>query len=176
MSVLLRYFMIVVACVFLLVGMQLPNLTDQYTKRVDAQLREASGNLQPFLQIASQYTQGSIEALIALHRKNTEAVYRAEADAIERLYRRKQHLTAELQALQTHLPGRLWHIAMDADPEIREQTILQYTATVPLTEESLGAGAVTALAVLLLLEFGMGFGRFLHQTIKRWINHRWHGV
>jgi hypothetical protein len=176
MSVLLRYFMIIVACVFMLLGMQLPNLADQYSKRVDASLREATLSLQPFLIIANQYTQGDIEALIALHRKSAEAVFRAEADAIERIYRRKQHLDAQAKAMQTHLVGRLWHLLWRADADLREQTLLQYDTTVPLTQEALMAGGVVALLMLLLLEGAMALGRRLNSTLTRWFNHRWRGA
>ena len=176
MSVVLRYFMIVVACCALLLGVQLPNLADQYSKRVDASLREATLSLQPFLIIANQYTQGDIEALIALHRKSTEAVFRAEADAIERIYKRKLYLDAQAKAMQTHLVGRLWHLVWRADADLREQTLLQYSATVPLTQEALIAGGVVALLTLLLLEGAMALGRRLNSTLTRWINHRWRGA
>jgi hypothetical protein len=176
MSVVLRYFMVVIACVALLLGIQLPNLTDQYAKRVDASLREATLNLQPFLIIANQYAQGDIEALIALHRKSTEAVFRAEADAIERIYRRKLYLDAQAKAMHSHLVGRLWHLVWRADGDLREQTLLQYSATVPLTQEALIAGGVVALLTLLLLEGAMALGRRLNSTLTRWINHRWRGA
>ena len=176
MSVVLRYFLVVVACCALLLGVQLPNLADQYSKRVDASLREATLSLQPFLIIANQYTQGDIEALIALHRKSTETVFRAEADAIERIYRRKLYLDAQAKAMQTHLVGRLWHLVWRADPDLREQTLLQYSATVPLTQEAVIAGGVVALLTLLLLEGAMALGRRLNSTVTRWINHRWRGA
>jgi hypothetical protein len=176
MSVLLRYVMIVVACVFLLAGMQLPNLADQYAKRVDATLREVTLNLQPFLIIANQHTGGDIEALIALHRQSSVAVFKAEADAIERIYRRKLRIESEHKALQTHLVGRLFHIVFRADTDLREQTLLQYSATVPLTQESLIAGGVVALFMLLLLEAAMALGRTLNSRITRWVNHRWRGA
>ena len=173
MSILLRYFMIAVACVALLVGVQLPNLADQYTKRVDASLREATVSLQPFLIIANQFTQGDIEGLIALHRKSTEAVFRAEADAIERIYQRKLYLDVQAKAMQTHLVGRLWQLMWRADADLREQTLLQYSATVPLTQEALIAGGVVALLTLLLLEGAMALARSLNSGLTRWVNYRW---
>lgn len=176
MSVLLRYLMIVVACLSLLAGMQLPNLADQYAKRIDATLREVTLNLQPFLIIANQHTGGDIEALIALHRQSSVAVFKAEADAIERLYRRKQRFEAEHKAMQSHLPGKLFHILLRADAELREQTLLQYSATVPLTQEAVIAGGVVALFVLLLLEAAMALGRHLNSRVTRWVNHRWRGA
>jgi len=176
MSVLLRYFMIVIACAFLLAGMQLPNVADQYAKRLDATLREVTVNLQPYLIIANEHTGGDIEALIALHRQSDVAAFRAEADAIERIYRRKQRFEAEHKAMQTHLPGRLFHILFRADKDLREQTVLQYSATVPLTQEALVSGGVVALFMLLLLEGAMALGRRLNSSVTRWINHRWRGA
>lgn len=176
MSVLLRYFMIVIACTFLLLGMQLPNFADQYVKRVDATLREVTINFQPFLIIANQHTGGDIEALIALHRQSNVAVFKSEADAIERIYRRKLHFEAEHKAMQTHLPGQLFHLLFRADDALMEQTLLQYSATVPLTQRALLAGGTVALFMLLLLEGGMALGRRLNTSVTRWINHRWRGA
>ena len=156
--------------------MQLPNLTDQYAKRLDATLREVTINLQPFLIIANEHTGGDIEALIALHRQSDVATFKAEADAIERIYRRKQRFEAERKAMQTHLPGRLFHILFRADKDLREQTLLQYSATVPLTQEALMSGGVVALFMLLLLEGAMALGRRLNSGLTRWINHRWRGA
>jgi len=176
MAILLRYLMIIVACIALLLGIQLPNLADQYAKRVDAHLREVTINLQPFLIIAQQYTNGSIEGLIAMHRKSDVAPFRAEGDAIERLYQRKQRFEAEQLALQGSLPKRLFHIAFRGDPELREQTLLQYSAVVPLNQEALISGAVIALALLLLLELAMALGRYMTRSVTRWFNHRWRGA
>jgi len=176
MPVLQRYLMVIVACIALLLGIQLPNLADQYAKRVDAHLREVTINLQPFLIIANQYSNGSIEGLIALHRKSDVQPFRAEGDAIERLYQRKQRFEAEHKALQGSLPGRLLHMLWRGDADLREQTLLQYSAVVPLNPEAMISGAVIALAVLLLIELAMALGRRLDRIVKRWINHRWRGA
>lgn len=173
MSFLLRYLLIAVACVFLLLGMQLPSLTDQYAKRVDASLREVTLNFQPFLIIANQHTGGNVETLIQLHRDSKVAPFQAEGEAIERLYQRKLRLGGEHKALQTHLPARLWHLLVRADSDLREQTLIQYTATAPLTQEALVSGGVVALAMLLLLEAAMALGRRLQAQLTRQINHRW---
>jgi hypothetical protein len=176
MSVLLRYVMIVIACICLLAGMQLPHLADQYAKRVDATLREVTINFQPFLIIANQHTGGNVEALIAMHRQSNVAAFKAEGDAIERMYQRKLRFEGEAKALQTHLPGRLWHVAFRADPDLREQTLIQYNATVPLTQDALISGGVVALVMLLLLEAAMAAGRRLQAMATRYINHRWRGA
>ena len=173
MSILQRYLMVLVACIALLLGIQLPNVADQYAKRVDAHLREVTINLQPFQIIANQYANGSIEELIALHRKSDVPPFRAEGSAIERLYQRKQHFEAERKALQGSLPARLLHILWRPDVELREQTLLQYSAVVPLNQEALIAGGVIALVVLLLIELAMALGRWLERIVTRWIKQRW---
>lgn len=176
MSFLLRYLLIAVACTFMLLGMQLPSLTDQYGKRVDASLREVTLNFQPFLIIANQHTAGNVEALIKLHRDSNVAPFKAEGEAIERMYQRKLKLEGEHKALQTHLPGRLWHMFFRADADLREQTLVQYSATAPLTQEALVSGAVVAVVMLLLLEGAMALGRYLQALATRQINHRWRGA
>lgn len=176
MSFVLRYVMVAIACMFFVLGMQLPNLTDQYAKRVDAHLREVTVNFQPFQEIANAHTQGNIEALIALHRKSDVAPFRAEGDAIERLYKRKLRFAGEHKALQTHLPGRLFHVLWRADAELREQTLLQYSATAPLNQEALIAGAVIALLAMLFIEGVLALTRGAERAATRWINHRWRGA
>lgn len=172
MSFLLRYLLIAIACIFMLLGMQLPSLSDQYAKRVDASLREVTLNFQPFLIIANQHTGGNVETLIKLHRDSNVAPFKAEGDAIEKIYQRKLKLEGENKALQTHLPGRLWHILFKADADLREQTLVQYSATAPLTQEALMSGAVVALAMMLLLEAAMALGRRLQSIGTRYVNHR----
>ena len=176
MSVLLRYFMIVVACAALLAGMQLPGFADQYTKRIDAHLREVTVNFLPYQEIANANTQGSIEALIELHRKSEVKVFQAEAGPIERMYKRKRRFEAEAQAMKTGLPERLIHIAFQADREILGETVDQFSATVPLNQDALVMGAGAALTLLLLIELVLQLLRRLGQSVARWLNHRWHGA
>lgn len=176
MSVLLRYFMVVVACVALLAGLQVPSLADQYGKRVDAHLREVSLNFQPYQEIANQQVNGSVELLIANHRKSEVKLFQAEAVAIERMYQRKLRFEAEVRALQTGLARRLAHILFRGDRELLGETLAQYSATVPLNQEALVVGAITALVFLLLVEILLALGRRGDRVIMRWINHRWRGA
>jgi hypothetical protein len=172
-SFLVRYILIAVACVFMLLGMQLPNLADQYAKRVDASLREVTLNFEPFQRIANQHTGGNIEALIKLHRDSAIAPFQAEGEAIDRMNKRRLRLQAQHKAMQGPLHERLWHLAMFADPNLREQTFLQYTPSAPLTQEALAAGAITALAALLLLEFAMALGRWTADLVVSQLKQLW---
>ena len=171
-----RYLMIAIACAALLVGIQLPNLADQYTKRVDAHLREVTANLLPFQQIANQYANGSLQSLIAMHRRADQAVFRAEADAIEKLLQRKQRFETEALAIQKILPLRIGHVLLQGDRELLDQTLAQYSANVPLDQDAILFGAAFAFAVLLLIDALLALYRQLARQIKRQFNHRWHGA
>jgi len=176
MSIVMRYFMIVLACLALLVGIQLPNLADQYAKRVDAHWREVTLNFQPYQEIANANMQGSVDLLIQFHRKNAEKVFQAEANAIERMYQRKLRFEKENAAMQRNLVLRIGHIFFLADPETVNETLDQYSATVPLNQSALITGAVVALMILLLFELLLALVLGLFSMIQRWINHRWHGA
>ena len=76
-DILYRYLLIIVACVAMLIGLQIPNFVDQYEKRVDAHLREVSVNLQSFQDIANKYFGGDMHKLIELHRNSLEKPFQA---------------------------------------------------------------------------------------------------
>jgi hypothetical protein len=176
MAVVLRYFMIVLACAALLAGIQLPNLVDQYAKRVDAHWREVTVNFQPYQEIANANMQGSVDLLIQFHRKNAERVFQAEANAIERMYQRKLRYEKENAAMQRNLALRIGHIFFLADRETLNETLDQYSANVPLNQGALITGAVVALVILLVFELLLALVLRISTLIRRWLNHRWHGA
>lgn len=167
LSILHRYLIVIAACVSLLLGLQLPNLADQYQKRVDAHLREVQTNFLPFQDIANKYFNGSIEKLIELHRQSDVKAFQEEGAAIEKMFQRKQRFEAEFAALQTSLLNRLMHIALHADQEMLDETLAQYTYAVPLNQEALTVGAITAIVVLLLVELLLALARHLTALIVR---------
>jgi hypothetical protein len=151
-NILHRYLLILIACVALLIGLQAPNLIDQYQKRIDAHLREVTINLRPFQEIADRYFGGDMAKLVEMHRQSSEKPFQEEGAAIEKMQQRKARFEAELAALDVALPYRIAHALLDGDREIMDETLAQYTYTVPLTRDALVVGGVFALAVLLLLE------------------------
>ncbi len=162
-----RYLMIVVACIALLVGLQLPNLADQYEKRVDAHLREVTINFQPYQKIADKYFSGSIEKLIEFHRQSGQKPFQEEGAAVEKMYQRKLRFEAEMSALKTSLPYRIVHILFNGDQEIRSETLAQYSYTVPLNQDALVVGAVIAAATLLALELLLAVARLATRLVFR---------
>lgn len=171
MNILYRYLLIIIACIALLTGIQVPNLVDQYEKRVDAHLREVKINLQPFQDVADKYFGGSLDKLIDLHRKSEVKAFQDEGAAIEEMIKRKLRFEADLAELQVSLPMKIVHIAFGGDKELLDETMAQYTYAVPLNQDAILTGAAFAAAILLMAELlfalihylaGMAVKRFRH--------------
>lgn len=160
-----RYLMIVVACLALLMGLQLPNLADQYQKRVDAHLREVTVNFQPFQNIADQYFNGSIEKLIEFHRQSGQKPFQEEGAAVEQMYQRKLRFSAELAAMKSSMTNRIMHILFNSDQEMMTETLAQYSYTVPLNQDAMVVGAAIATAVLLMLELLLAAARLITRSL-----------
>lgn len=159
-AILYRYLMILVACVAMLIGLQVPNFVDQYQKRVDAHLREVRVNLQPFLDVATKYFGGDINKLIELHRNSAEKPFQEEGAAIAKMVQRKLRFEADLAALNTNLFLRTLHVVLHADREILDEALAQYSYAVPLDRDALIFGAAFALFLLLSVELFFAFARF----------------
>lgn len=155
-----RYMMIVVACIALLLGLQVPNFVDQYQKRVDAHLREVTVNLQPFQAIADKYFAGDMDKLIALHRSSGEKPFQEEGSALEQMVQRKLRFEAEIAALNVNLALRVWHVLAQPDQELFDETLAQYSYAVPLGQDVLTYAAGFVLAILLLVESLLALVRF----------------
>jgi hypothetical protein len=166
-SIVHRYFIVIVACIALLIGIQIPNLADQYQKRIDAHLREVTIDFQPFQEIANKYFNGNIEKLIELHRKSDVKAFQDEAVAIEKMFQRKQRFEAELAALQTTLANKLLHIAFNRDREMMDETMAQYTYAVPLNEDALIVGAISAILILSMVELLLVLASFATNLLTR---------
>lgn len=161
MAFLYRYLMIIVACISLLVGLQVPSFVDQYQKRVDAHLREVTVNLQPFQDIAARYFGGDLDKLIALHRNSDARPFKDEGVAIEQMVQRKLRFEADLAALQTSLTMRALHVLLRGDREITDEVLGQYSYTVPLNQDALLFGAGAAIVILLMVELLLALLRIL---------------
>jgi hypothetical protein len=156
-----RYLMIIVACVALLIGLQIPNFVDQYEKRVDAHLREVTVNLQSFQDIANKYFGGDMHMLIELHRNSVEKPFQEEGAAIEKMVQRKLRFEADLTALKTSLPQKALHVLLHGDQELLDEVLGQYSYAVPLNQDALIFGAVVALIILLSIELLLAFVRVI---------------
>jgi hypothetical protein len=162
-----RYMMIFVACVALLLGLQVPNFVDQYQKRVDAHLREVTVNLQPFQAIADKYFAGNMDKLIALHRGSTEKPFQEEGSALEQMVQRKLRFEADLAALNTSLPIKAFRVMFRGDREMIDETLGQFSYNVPMNRDALLFGAGFAFTLLLSLEGLLALARrFTRKTLS----------
>lgn len=165
-----RYCCIVIACVLLLTGLQVPAFVDQYEKRLDAHLIEVTANLRGFQEIADEYYEGSIDALIKKHESSTDLTFQLEAKPIADMYNRYRKFLREKEQLDTNLVYQIVHIVHGADNELLEETINSYTYTITLNKESVISGAVLLIVGLLiadLLSFSVSAGIRRHRRGRR---------
>lgn len=165
MEILHRYLLIVLACMALLGGIQVPNLVDQYEKRVDAHLREAILAFKPYQALADKYFGGNIGKLLELHRANQAQPIREEGDVIENLIKRKQHLEQAYADMQASLPVKIYRIILRGDRDLMQETLEQYTYAVPLNQDALVAGAASAAILLALTELILALARRVSEAV-----------
>jgi Protein of unknown function (DUF2937) len=165
-EILHRYLMILLACISLLVGLQIPNFVDQYEKRIDAHLREVTFNLQPFQEIANKYFGGDMNKLIQLHRDSGQKPFQDEGVALEKMVQRKLRFTADLAALQASLPVKALTVLLHGDREMIDETLGQYSYAVPMSQDALLFGAGFSLITLLLVELLLALTRFIDSRLS----------
>lgn len=156
----------------ILFGVQAPNFVMQYEHRVVAHLNEATRNFDGFQKVADAYFGGKVEALIRHHEQSRDRVFQAEAEPIRQLWQRLQHLRAEKAALGSDFVTALAHVALAADPEIRQETVRGYEATVPLTVNAIVCGLLAAFLCGALIDgawalLALGFWRLRHRLVIR---------
>jgi len=166
MSILYRYLIVIVACVSLLLGLQIPNFVDQYQKRVDAHLREVTNNLQPFQDIANTYLGGNIAKLIEMNIRSDAKPLQEEGRAIEKMVKRKLRFEADMAALQTSLPMKALHIFLHGDQEIFDEAMAQYSYAVPVNQDALMFGAAVAIATLMVAELLFALVRLINTKVR----------
>jgi len=172
MSILYRYLIVIIACIALLLGLQIPNFVDQYQKRVDAHLREVTVNLQPFQDIANTYLGGNIAKLIEMNIKSDAKPLQEEGRAIEKMVKRKLRFEADMAALQTSLPMQALHIFLHGDQEILDEAMAQYSYAVPVNQDALMFGAAVAIATLVIAELLFALIRLIKAKVDMKIRRR----
>ncbi len=130
----------------LLLGMQIPGFVMQYQQTLAAHYREAQQQLQQYQAVADRYYAGSLTQLLTVHRRNSVAAIRAEAEILERLLKRNAYLKWQLSAISNkHLYQQLLHLVKRPDWIIAEEVLHSYYPSVPLNAEALAAGLTLAL-------------------------------
>ena len=139
----------------LLAGIQVPGLINDYSQRVEAHLFESRQALDGFKQTAERFFTGDLQALLRHYRSSDDPVFNSDANSIESLMIRNELLENEWQALQGSWASRTWHVLVQPDPQMREETLKGYSYQILLVPEAigwgLGAGFVLAFVVESLL-------------------------
>ncbi len=156
MSFLYRYLLIFIACVALLLGIQIPTFVDQFEKRLDAHFQEVQTNLKGYQEIADRDFNGSMEALIRRHKESTDMVFRDEAAPIETMYLRYLHFNDQRSAMQTSLPGQVLYLVEHGDRDLIRETYANYSFAIALDSTAIYSGFALAGILLLLVEFVTG--------------------
>lgn len=136
----------------LLVGVQIPGLINDYTQRVEAHLLESREGLKGFSQTAQRFFNGDLEALVRHYRASDDPVFNSDANSIESLQIRNSLLEREWSILQGAWSSRTWHVLVNADPALREETLKGYSYQILLAPEALYWGLSCAMLLALLIE------------------------
>lgn len=162
-----HYVSMIVFTLGFVVGIQVPNFVDQYTKRVDAHFQEASSHLQGYQKIADLNHGGSLDRLIQKHANSNDPTFREETAVIQNLLGKQRHYQQEQRALSQGWPKRIQHMILSGDREILRQTYRQYAPGVPLAMEAVVAGFAVALLFSLCLELFAGLLLMLFGSRRR---------
>ena len=152
MKFIVDYSRLILFSVGLLIGVQLPAVVDQYSKRVDAHLSEAKQSLAGFQHTADSYFSGSIELLILHYAKSDDKVFRNDASNIQFIYQRVKTLSEELKLLQRSSLLRTYHVVFAADKRLMQETMAQYSYTILINSEALIWGISLAFTLALIVE------------------------
>ena len=152
MNVFHYYASLVIFTAAFLVGIQMPNFVDQYDKRVDAHLTEASEHLAGYQSTADIYHGGSIEVLIQKHRHSSDPTFRSEAVVIENLAGNHTRFVAETEALKNSFLSAAVHVIFFGDSQIKREVLDDYSAGLSFNTSAITAGLVAAFLMSMLLE------------------------
>jgi hypothetical protein len=126
-----------------LVGGMVPGFVAQYKQRLGGALDQVLKDLKPFQEIAKQYHNGSLEALIRHHLNSSDATFRDEGAGIAKMVETAQRLNEAMQSMQGNLLSQVKYLARRADPDMLHATWTAFTPSFSFTLEGLmvaGAG------------------------------------
>lgn len=151
-AIVLDYLRLLLFSVGLLLGLQVPALVDQYQKRVDARLTEASQNLSGFQSTADRYFEGRVQNLIKHYQSSSDQVFRQDAENILAIFNNVQRYQLEMDGLANGGVSAALHVMFRADPELMEETLEQFTYTVVLSPPALAWGLILAFLFAVVAE------------------------
>ena len=152
MKIINDYVRLILFCVGLLLGIQVPAVTDQYSKRVDAKLLESSQILAGFQLTADRYFSGSIEQLIHHYKQSNDVVFQQDAQNVQYIFERVKRLETELEALQGNSLSKVFHVMFRHDSAIMQETLSSYSYVIILDPSAFLWGFACALTLSMLIE------------------------
>ena len=136
----------------LLAGLQVPGLVKDYSQRVEAHLLESRQALDGFRQTAQRFFNGDLQALVRHYRGSDDPVFNSDANSIDSLLIRNQALEHEWQALQGSWVSRTWHVLVQPEPALREETLKGYSYQILLVPEAIGWGIGSGFVLAFVVE------------------------
>ncbi len=154
-----EYLRLIVFTAGLLIGVQLPAFVDQYHKRVDAHFNESRQNLSGFQLTADKYFKGNIQELIEHYQSSNDPVNREDSKNIAFIYKRYQTFQNEITTLQGKWYLATYHVIFRHQIEILDETLKQYSYTVPLNPRAIAWGVGVGFCLSFFIEslFGLLF-------------------
>jgi hypothetical protein len=149
----------------LLIGMQLPAVVDQYSKRVNAHLLEAGQSLAGFQQTADTYFSGSIERLVNHYQSSDDKVFQNDSVNIQSIFERVQILSNEMALLGQSALFRTFHVIFSHDQKLMNETMQHYSYALLLNPQALLWGISIAFCLAFLIELLVRL--FFQLIIKR---------
>jgi hypothetical protein len=152
----------------ILIGIQVPSFVDQYAKRIDAHYQEVSFNISGFQNTANSLFGGDLEALIAYYDGSNDTVFRSDSESIRLITDRYYRLENERLALGHNALVVAMHVLFAADQEFFQETLEQYTYTVPLNSIAIEWGLAIAIFSILIIDLlYFGCTRFYKLVSRR---------
>ena len=152
----------------ILIGIQVPSFVDQYAKRIDALYQEVSFNISGFQKTANSLFGGDLEALIAYYDGSNDTVFRSDSESIRLITDRYYRLENERLALGHNALVVAMHVLFAADQEFFQETLEQYTYTVPLNSIAIEWGLAIAIFSILIIDLlYFGCTRFYKLVSRR---------
>ena len=127
-----------------------PGFIVQYRQRVGGRLDQVVADLAPFRDIARQFHDGSLPALVRHHLQSSDQTFRAEGEAIQAMVDAEVRLRATMEGLQGGLVDQLLFLVPHHDREILGAVWQQHVPTFTLDPQGLGIALLIGLACWLL--------------------------
>lgn len=169
MSLLQRYSLKLTFALTLLIGLQLPYFLAQYEARVDAHYIESKAQLNHYQKLADLLFSGDLKLLVEKHKNSEIALFKAEAELIEKLMSRTAFLKTQKIALQGSSFQRFTFLITQINQPLYIETKNNYQANIMISKQAIIIGLTIATLMTFLLEMLFMLATLL---VKKMLVHR----